>query len=288
MLHFFPSFYNSKEVLIRSTPVPRTEESVQNLLQGLFPETNKNEKIEAVIHLPKDETMWPDDVGCERLADLRKNFHQSDRFLKNVKDDREILEESLEPILQLKDKNGKEPSRRNWHLQLFDIFHCLGSDIEKLPPIHRELAKKNIDRLEELLVMHYWNAFEDPEMCRLSIGRFLKEIVDNVQKKANAKSDLKVIIYSAHDTTVAPLLAALKVFDHKCPPLASHIELELFQNKKDKEHVVRVIYNDKVIPLPIQSKLGNTNFVEFLSLKNFVELTTPMIPTNYEGECKRK
>ena len=47
-------------------------------------------------------------------------------------------------------------------------------------------------------------------------------------------SDLKMVIYAAHDTTLMAVLYALGVYDHKWPKYAADIKIELY---KDKVHI---------------------------------------------------
>ena len=55
------------------------------------------------------------------------------------------------------------------------------------------------------------------------------------------KPDYKMIMYSAHDTTVANFLMALGVFDPQTPPYRSLVLIELWKNDLGKYQVkVRV------------------------------------------------
>ena len=51
------------------------------------------------------------------------------------------------------------------------------------------------------------------EATRLSFFPFLSEVADRFLRRAQGKSPLELALYAAHDTVVAPLLAALSVFD---------------------------------------------------------------------------
>ena len=70
--------------------------------------------------------------------------------------------------------------------------------------------------------------------------------------------DIKFTLYSGHDTVIAPVLAALGVYNRFCtwPPYASHIVFELWKNARTpsltrpsnetmRDFYVRVLYNGK-------------------------------------------
>lgn len=56
----------------------------------------------------------------------------------------------------------------------------------------------------------------------------------------------KLILYASHDVTLIPLLVALGTFDHKWPPYAADVTLELYQHRQSKEWFVRVSYHGEV------------------------------------------
>lgn len=64
----------------------------------------------------------------------------------------------------------------------------------------------------------------------LSIYPFMTEILDNLKKAASGRN-VKLGIFSGHDTVIAPVLAGLGVFKDMCqwPPLASRIAFELWK-----------------------------------------------------------
>ncbi|XP_025939198.1 lysophosphatidic acid phosphatase type 6 isoform X3 [Apteryx rowi] len=57
------------------------------------------------------------------------------------------------------------------------------------------------------------------------------------------ESSRKLILYASHDVTLIPLLVALGTFDHKWPPYAADVTLELYQHQQSKEWFVRMSYH---------------------------------------------
>lgn len=56
----------------------------------------------------------------------------------------------------------------------------------------------------------------------------------------------KLYLYAAHDVTLMPLLLALGIFDHKWPPFAGDLTMELHQHQESRAWFVRLYYQGKV------------------------------------------
>lgn len=65
----------------------------------------------------------------------------------------------------------------------------------------------------------------------------------------------RLMLYSAHDTTLLPLLTALGQHQTTWPGFASHIAFELWQHKG--EHHVRVLHDGEALRLPLAPKNSN-------------------------------
>lgn len=75
------------------------------------------------------------------------------------------------------------------------------------------------------------------------IGMLLNEIVSHMESKRNGtmKPDVKLWVYSAHDSNVAALLNSLNIYNNILPPYTSAVFLELRKNKdKNDNYVVTV------------------------------------------------
>lgn len=71
-------------------------------------------------------------------------------------------------------------------------------------------------------------------------GVLLNEIVTHMKLKQNStmKPDVKLWIYSGHDSNVAALLNSLNVYNNKLPPYASSVIFELRKKKNDNSSLV--------------------------------------------------
>ena len=82
-------------------------------------------------------------------------------------------------------------------------------------------------------------------LARLAGGNLLKEIQNNMKSGlinenfGDGKTKL-MYVYSAHDDTVAPLLATLKLYNNISPPYASAVIMELWDD--DKVRFLSIFY----------------------------------------------
>ena len=76
-------------------------------------------------------------------------------------------------------------------------------------------------------------------------GVLLKKIVGDwksVRDNTIEPKDRKAFLYAGHDSTIANLLSALKVFDPQVPGYGAAILLELSRDKITKQYGVEVLY----------------------------------------------
>ena len=91
-----------------------------------------------------------------------------------------------------------------------------------------------------------------PEMTRLRAGPLLKtlwqrmdSIAKQVRHKGSFEGEQKVVMYSAHDTTVAYFLNSIGAFDPPvAPAYASCVIIELFQNSSGEFDIRLLFRND--------------------------------------------
>lgn len=90
------------------------------------------------------------------------------------------------------------------------------------------------------------------ELKRLKGGPWIKEVIEHTERLSDGPEvspEVKVFMYSAHDTTVAPILHTLGVFNGLAPPYASLILMETFSkpaaNSDKTDLYLRVSYHNE-------------------------------------------
>lgn len=113
---------------------------------------------------------------------------------------------------------------------------------------------------------------------KVNVGLMLAEVNNFFLEAISNKTQIKLALWSAHDTTVMPVLAALGAWDGVWAPYASLITLELWKNAQNS-FVVRLLYQAQ--PLKIPGCSGG----EFCSWSDFQTILTPLLLTNRPVDC---
>ncbi|BFZ26120.1 hypothetical protein BsWGS_29159 [Bradybaena similaris] len=80
------------------------------------------------------------------------------------------------------------------------------------------------------------------EVTKLAIGRLVHTIVSHMERYVAEPCLVKMYLYSAHDTSLTPMMEALGIWDFTWPPFASSIIFELYFRERDSHYFVRVLY----------------------------------------------
>jgi hypothetical protein len=86
------------------------------------------------------------------------------------------------------------------------------------------------------------------DVKRLLAGRMVHDILEAIDLTLEGKKPYKLFHYSAHDSTVQPMLVALGVFDGNMIPYAANIVMEL--KVVDSVESITVNYNGNSLALP--------------------------------------
>ncbi|CCG84574.1 protein of unknown function [Taphrina deformans PYCC 5710] len=274
----------SKELYLRSSPMPRALESLQQVYSGLFPVDTLNRLTEP-IHIRQrnftEENLFPNEGMCPKLRQL------SVEYAKKAADE-------WNPILagHVTDVLGRyvdAPVRVDGHPRLSGLMDTInatrGNDLE-LPA--ELLDAEMLDTMHKAVVSEWFGGYlADNTYRRLGAGRILGDFKDQIVAVTKG-SPLKFALYGAHDTTLGAILASVGGFDHEWPRFTSHIALETFERKSSsflglfeaRQHLVRMRYNDRIINIP------SCRNPQMCTLKEFVDLVDKLTPDDWQEECK--
>lgn len=107
--------------------------------------------------------------------------------------------------------------------------------------------------IQEKAIVHEWfDGFASKQHTRLAMGRLFGDLTQRLQARIeNPSSDkLKLALYAAHDTTIAPILKVLQVFDERWPDFTAYISFELFGKEK------QAVGKDAQSPSGLLTRLG--------------------------------
>ena len=139
------------------------------------------------------------------------------------------------------------------------------------------------EKMNDLTTWSFDLLFNPSAMARLKGGPLLKEVINNMNAATNTENPMpKFYMYSAHDTTVAAFLSALRAFDRHQPIYRALVMVELHQI--DEEFIVKIFYKNDTAAEP--SLLTPKGCPDPCTLLNLIEVTKDTVPLDWDKECE--
>ena len=315
---------------VRSTNVPRCIASAQGVLMGLYPGHDSRQSPFRITTMnSQDEYLTPNTRKCQRMAELWNGARA--KWSKDVESGE--VPDALAIIEDLKTAMGGSERAA----KLLEKFECppnyipirdmvVAIDAHKLAGPGWMYTHDFLQRLDRLGARQIGALMAGPggwqyelETNRLAMGQFMGEILKGMETTVEAREDLKgyknaassaveppayasIDLFSAHDTTLVPMLTALGSWDGDWPTYASYLAFELWSggwsSSGKSEPRVRVIYNGK--PVDIRSGVGGVGGagskgsiegsrgiweVEGVTLSEYKKAMELLIPNDLASEC---
>ncbi|KAL3426001.1 acid phosphatase [Phlyctema vagabunda] len=258
-LHFMPEMIHDADMMyLRATPIPRALESLQQTFWGMYPSDTRAAEfppVTIITRAPADETLFPNDGGCRRFAQLSRAFAQRTADRWNGTDDMKYLNKLISKWMPDYSKKVAVDS----HPRLSGIMDTINSTLAHGPEtrLPKEFYdQKGLDIIDKIGVEEWFSGYKESQEYRaLGIGGLMGDIVSRMVGSAEqnindgsvevggktgsigsgrgGEKSIKLGLSGCHDTTLAAVLASLGAFDgERWPPYTSHIALELFKKNK--------------------------------------------------------
>ncbi|XP_045435247.1 prostatic acid phosphatase isoform X5 [Pipistrellus kuhlii] len=249
---FLNESYKHQQVYVRSTDIDRTLMSAMTNLAALFP--------------PDGISLWNPNLPWQPIP-----VHTVP-----LMEDRDFIE----TLPKLSGYHGKDLFRI-WS-KVYDPLFCESVHNFTLPSWATADTMTKLKELSELSLLSLYGIHKQKEKSRLQGGVLVGEILNHIKSATQPWNLRKLIMYSAHDTTISGLQMALDVFNGILPPYASCHIMELYLEKGD--YFVEMYYRNETNHEPYPLTLPGCT--PSCPLMKFAELVAPVIPQDWATECK--
>uniref|UniRef100_A0A8D0N298 acid phosphatase n=1 Tax=Sus scrofa TaxID=9823 RepID=A0A8D0N298_PIG len=248
---FLNESYKHEQVYVRSTDIDRTLMSAMTNLAGLFP--------------PEGISIWNPNLLWQPIPVHTVPLSEDQDFIENL------------------------PKLTGYHGQnlfgiwsnVYDPLFCELVHNFTLPSWATKDAMTKLKEISELSLLSLYGIHKQKEKSRLQGGVLVKDILSHMKNATQPSNRRKLIMYSAHDTTVSALQMALDVYNGILPPYASCHLMELYFEKG--EYFVEMYYRNETWHEPHPLTLPGCT--PSCPLKKFAELVAPVIPQDWSAEC---
>jgi len=163
-------------------------------------------------------------------------------------------------------------------VELLDLF---AARLYAGAPLPQGITPEIIDSIFNISTWQIHAIYNTTTIQRLAIGRFVGELYQNMIDKISGTNKYKYMLFSGHDTTLAPLLSALNIFGPFIwPPYASNLAIELVRDTQNQFYV-SLKYNFIPIIIPGCKNLGGL----LCPIGVFGNIINEVIPSDWETEC---
>lgn len=282
---FLNESYKHQEIYVRSTDIDRTLMSAMTNLAALFPPEGIsiwNPKLPwqpipvHTVPLSEDKLLHMPFRNCPRFQELQRETLKSEEFQKRLRP----YEDFIDTLAKLSGYPGKDLFRI-WS-RVYDPLFCERAHNFTLPSWATEDAMMKLKELSELSLLSAYGIHKQKEKSRLQGGVLVGEILQHMDRATQPLNHRKLVMYSAHDTTVSGLQMALDVYNGILPPYASCHLMELYLEKG--EYFVEMYYRNETHREPYPLTLPGCT--PSCPLTKFTELVAPVIPQDWAAECK--
>ncbi|XP_074641895.1 testicular acid phosphatase homolog [Tubulanus polymorphus] len=278
---FLDRQYKRRQIYVRSTDKDRALLSAQSCLSALY--NHSNIGIRGInwqpvpihtVQIEKDFLLYPH-YDCPRYKQLWK---------------KSIEEMDLSQYQSFYEYVAKHAGLKQKEMDIQWLWHIAGTLMVQVSnglTLPSWVTPDVYDTIIRLKDIEFQMKGHIPEMIRVTGGNLLKKMINDTEAlfKAELDEQMKMFMYSAHDTTVSVVLRALKNFNGLMPPYSTCVMLEAHDTGVGEPYIQIHLRNDTSRPPYHLTLQGCT---PDCPLSRFKEILLPLLPQDIDTECRLK
>ncbi|XP_017880147.1 venom acid phosphatase Acph-1-like [Ceratina calcarata] len=274
--------YWPEKIYARSTYIPRTQLSLQLVLSGLFPPSEKQTWNSHLPWIPAftffdpyetDNLLFPH--HCPRYRE------EYSKFLKQEKA-RDMLNKYKNVFSYLTEHSGKSINTTSAVTYIYNLLKEEAAQNLTLPKWTETVYPTP---MKEIVALDFKLRSYTRTLKRLNGGMLIRKIVEDIKTYKVGRLepyDRKAFLFSAHEMNVAALARALELDEPIVPAYGATLILETLRDKKGN-YYIRVLYWTGVSEqLMIKTIPG---CAELCPLEDFIGIVQDLIPSDDEFYC---
>ena len=283
--------------------------SVQHVLRGLLGpelepelvtelgtepqrEARPRVRVPVLVRPIADEPLLPCPQHCGLLKHRMRQVSTAAKRAAAIEPEAQALMQRVSEALGYDESNASVALS---HLdEAHDVAACHVAHGDLLPAA---LTEEDVLAMLGLHARLSREAYSDPQVGRLGMGRLLAEIESWLVAAARRDPEApRLVLLSGHDSTLVPLLASLQLFDAawSWPPYTAHVRIELAHARRGGAPAARLLYQGR--PLTATASRGHGHADQeapgagWVGFEAFRELLRPtrLTACQYAEECVRK
>ncbi|KAF1313205.1 Histidine acid phosphatase, partial [Globisporangium splendens] len=263
---------DKEHVYVLSSSVPRTVQSVQCLLHGMFHDDDDiDQVVEAVDAAATEAAAAPSATSTEttvaastgptfHIRTYERNVLAPYHSLRVFMEIEAIVSDEVEKRAQQdKDEMSALAAHLRQALGIADdipfpwtaVRDGLTCRIAHDLPLPEGITPEIVDQISEYDAWLWYRLYEKKEFCFKAFKYGVEEVYTHLKKivTESPRPAPKLSFFSAHDNSIVALVSALQLrVGHELPEYGTIVAFEIYEDVSTKEHYVKVLFEDREVP----------------------------------------